>query len=151
MKTDTATTEIMAVLHSIQRAHRDKDARAITAHYEPNAVIFDLAPPLAHAVDSKGLQTWLDKWKGPVDVAPRDFDISVSGDLAFGRGYFQLEATTQDGEEVSFWMRATVCLKCVNGAWKIVHDHTSVPFYMDGSFKPAFDSKPELGRSGSSI
>lgn len=142
MKAETAKAEILAVLQSIQRAHRDKDARAVTAHYEPNAVIFDLAPPLAHGLDAEGLQTWLDKWKGPVEMAPRDFDVSVSGDLAFGHGYFQLGATTQEGEAVSFWMRATVCLKCVKGAWKIVHDHTSVPFYMDGSYKPAFDLKP---------
>jgi len=142
MKTDTARAEILAVLQSIQRAHRDKNARAVTAHYEPNAVIFDLAPPLAHGIDSKGLQTWLDKWKGPVDRAIRDFDVAVSDDLAFGHGYLQLEATTQEGEAVSFWMRAIVCLKRVNGVWKIVHDHTSVPFYMDGSFKPAFDLKP---------
>jgi ketosteroid isomerase-like protein len=142
MKMETAKAEILAVLQGIHQAHRDKDARAITSHYEPNAVIFDLAPPLAHGVDSKGLQTWLDKWKGPVDVAPRDFDVSVSGDLAFGHGYLQLEAITQEGEEVSLWMRATVCLKRLNGVWKIVHDHTSVPFYMDGNFKAAIDLKP---------
>jgi ketosteroid isomerase-like protein len=29
-----------------------------------------------------------------------------------------------------------------HGAWKIAHEHTSVPFYMDGSFRAAIDLKP---------
>jgi ketosteroid isomerase-like protein len=39
-------------------------------------------------------------------------------------------------------MRETVCLHRVDGAWKIVHQHTSVPFYMDATLRPAFDLKP---------
>ena len=38
--------------------------------------------------------------------------------------------------------RQTTCLKKIDGAWKITHDHTSVPFYMDGSYKAAVDLKP---------
>ena len=43
---------------------------------------------------------------------------------------------------LSFWMRDTICLNRVSGAWKIVHLHSSVPFYMDGSLRPAFDLQP---------
>ena len=43
---------------------------------------------------------------------------------------------------VSFWMRETLCLKRREEEWRIVHEHTSVPFYMDGSLRPAFDLKP---------
>jgi ketosteroid isomerase-like protein len=39
-------------------------------------------------------------------------------------------------------MRWTVCLKRAGGAWQIAHEHTSVPFYMDGTFRPAFDLQP---------
>ena len=35
-----------------------------------------------------------------------------------------------------------VCLNRVNGAWRIAHLHSSVPFYMDGSLRPAFDLQP---------
>jgi PhnB protein len=30
----------------------------------------------------------------------------------------------------------------VRGAWKIVHEHSSTPFYMDGSYRAAVDLKP---------
>jgi ketosteroid isomerase-like protein len=47
-----------------------------------------------------------------------------------------------DIRAVRFWMRATVCLHRERGAWRIGYEHTSVPFYMDGSLRPAFDLKP---------
>jgi len=39
-------------------------------------------------------------------------------------------------------MRTTVCLHRDGGEWRIVHEHTSVPFCMDGTLRPAFDLKP---------
>jgi SnoaL-like domain len=40
------------------------------------------------------------------------------------------------------WFRQTLCFRKINGAWTIVHEHESVPFYMDGSFRAAIDLKP---------
>jgi ketosteroid isomerase-like protein len=39
-------------------------------------------------------------------------------------------------------VRVTVVLRRIGGTWKITHQHTSVPFRMDGSFKAAVDLKP---------
>jgi ketosteroid isomerase-like protein len=39
-------------------------------------------------------------------------------------------------------VRVTVCFRKIAGKWKVVHEHVSVPFYMDGSFKAAVDLKP---------
>jgi ketosteroid isomerase-like protein len=36
----------------------------------------------------------------------------------------------------------TLCLTKVDGAWLIEHEHTSTPFYMDGSFRAAVDLTP---------
>ena len=38
--------------------------------------------------------------------------------------------------------RVTIVLRRIGGAWKITHQHTSVPFRMDGSFKAAVDLTP---------
>jgi PhnB protein len=43
---------------------------------------------------------------------------------------------------MDIWIRATVCLRRIEGEWKIAHEHTSVPFYMDGSARAAVDLKP---------
>jgi ketosteroid isomerase-like protein len=47
-----------------------------------------------------------------------------------------------DGEKVDMWLRETLCFRKIDGKWKITHEHESVPFYMDGSFKAAVDLKP---------
>jgi ketosteroid isomerase-like protein len=39
-------------------------------------------------------------------------------------------------------MRETLCLERQGGGWRIVHEHTSVPFYMDAALRPAFDLQP---------
>jgi len=59
------------------------------------------------------------------------------------QGYTRMSGTPKAaGRPISFWLRDTICLNRGNGAWKIVHLHSSVPFYMDGSLRPAFDLQP---------
>ena len=67
----------------------------------------------------------------------------VSGDHAHGYGYLRMAGKKKGVERaVSFWMRATMCFERIDGTWCIVHEHNSVPFYMDGSLRPAFDLEP---------
>lgn len=136
--------EIRALVEAIERAHHNKDAAAIVAPYAQEAVVCDLAPPLSHlGMDRQAKQAWLDTWEGPIERESRDFNITVSGDFAFCHGFYRLGGTPKAaGRPISFWMRATVYLHRDAGAWHIVHEHTSVPFYMDGSLRPAFDLHP---------
>lgn len=142
----TASDEaaIRALVDDISRAHYDKDAAAIAAPYAPDAVRYDLAPPLRHrGQDLADLQAWLDTWDGPIENQPRDFSFTIVGDLALGHGYLRLAGQKKgQAQPIGFWMRATVALRRDDGRWRIVHEHTSVPFYMDGSLRPAFDLQP---------
>ena len=136
--------DIRALVESIHTAHHNKDAAAIVAPYAQDAVVCDLAPPLSHrGMDLQSKRAWLDTWEGPIDRESRDLNITVSGDFAFCHGFYRLSGTPKAaGRPISFWMRATVYLHRDGGAWRIVHEHTSVPFYMDGSLRPAFDLQP---------
>ena len=146
MKSQTSrdAADIRALVETIDKAHHSKDAAAIVAPYAQVAVVCDLAPPLCHrGTDLQAKQAWLDTWEGPIDRESRDLNITVSGDFAFCHGFYRLGGTPKAaGRPISFWMRATVCLNRDGGAWRIVHEHTSVPFYMDGSLRPAFDLQP---------
>jgi ketosteroid isomerase-like protein len=136
---------ILALLEASHKAHHDKDASAIAAPFVENAVIFDLAPPLSHhGINIQEKQAWLDSWTGPIELESRDFSVTVNGDFAFCYGFYRMSGSPREaaGGQVSFWMRSTVCLRREEGDWRIVHEHTSVPFYMDGSLRPAFDLKP---------
>jgi ketosteroid isomerase-like protein len=114
------------------------------APYAQDAAVFNLAPPLTHrGVNRQQTQAWLDTWATPIDLEHRDFNITVSGDFAFCHGLLRMSGTKKGDEgQVDFWMRETLCLERGAGTWRIEHVHTSVPFYMDGSLRPAFDLKP---------
>jgi ketosteroid isomerase-like protein len=135
---------IRGIVDSIHRAHRDKKAAAIAAPYEENAAIFNLAPPLKHfGVDTQEKQRWLDTWSTPIDLEARDVEITISGDMAIWHGFLRLRGTKKGPEgNVDFWMRETLCFKREAGCWRIVHEHASVPFHMDGTLRPAFDLQP---------
>jgi uncharacterized protein (TIGR02246 family) len=136
--------DIRALIESVHKALHNKDAHALARAYAQDALLFDLAPPLSHrGIDVEQKKAWLDTWEGPVDREAADLSITVSGDLALCHGYYRLSGTPKAaGRPVSFWMRATVSLARDGGAWRIVHEHESVPFYMDGSLRPAFDLNP---------
>lgn len=147
MTTEVDRQAVADVLQQLATAMQDKDAAAIDALHDPDALIFDLAPPLGKGFAAPPLIEWLESWEKPVTETWAEQEIEVSGDLAICHGYVRTE-TARGGEEVSWWMRRTVGLRRVAGRWRIVHDHASVPFYMDGSDKAALDLMPPRGETG---
>jgi ketosteroid isomerase-like protein len=135
---------VLAVIDTLRKAHLDKNAGLFAAQFSPDAAIFNLAPPLVHhGVDLREKQAWMDSWATPIEIDARDLNVTVSGDFAFVHGFLHLSGTKKGADyPVSFWMRETVCLERQGSGWRIVHEHTSVPFYMDGSLRPAFDLEP---------
>jgi ketosteroid isomerase-like protein len=146
MKAPTSTDQaaILAVLANVRQSQHDKDVALFADQFAQDASIFNLAPPLIHhGIDRAEKQAWFDSWSTPIEIESRDFEITVSGDFALCHGYLRLSGTKKGSEgTVSFWMRETLCFKRTADSWKIVHEHTSVPFYMDDTLRPAFDLHP---------
>ncbi|WP_332766561.1 YybH family protein [Phenylobacterium sp.] len=142
----TDAEQIRTLLQVRAAALHARDASAAVATLADEVVNYDLDPPLAHvggpARARASLDQWFATWRTPIRNEPRDLQIAASGDLAFAFGLIHLAGTKIDGEEVDLWFRSTVCLRRVDGAWRIVHEHSSTPFYMDGGFKAAIDLKP---------
>ena len=44
-----------------------------------------------------------------------------------------------------------MALRREENGWQIVHEHVSVPFYMDGSLRPAFDLQPYVRGAGHTV
>jgi ketosteroid isomerase-like protein len=137
-------SDIRALIARMPKALYSKDAAAFVAQYTPDAAVCNLAPPLVHhGVKLEEKQAWFDTWDGPIELEARDFQVAVSGDLAFCHGFYRMSGTpTAAGRPISFWMRETLCVRRDTDGWRIVHEHTSVPFYMDGGLRPAFDLNP---------
>lgn len=142
--TQQDTSAIVALIEGLARAHHTKTVAEVAACYVPGAAIFNLAPPLVHrGIDAEEKQAWFDTWDGPIEIEPKDFEITVAGDTAFCHGYMRMTGRKKGADHfINFWMRETICLQRSGGGWRIVHEHASVPFYMDASLRPAFDLQP---------
>jgi len=120
-----------------------KDAEAVIACLAPDYLPFTLAPPLVSTMTStEEYESWFATWQGPIGTEIRDLAIAVNGDLGISHSLNMMSGRSASGHEVKLWYRKTLSFRKVNGAWKIAHEHTSVPFYMDGSFRAATDLKP---------
>jgi uncharacterized protein (TIGR02246 family) len=142
MGSPTDRTEIEALLQRLAKAHVDHNADAIVECYAPDAVIYELSPPLGRrGLSREAVATWLAGWDGPILIDAFDVNLTVDRELAFSSALNRMRGRS-NGEDQDMWFRATMCLRKMNGQWRIVHDHASVPFYMDGSYRAAVDLKP---------
>jgi PhnB protein len=146
MSKKTKTTDeaqIRAVIEEWADALRNKEPTRTLSHYAPNLVHFSLAPPLlSTASNSEGLNAWFATWQGPIGYEIRNLSILVGDDVAFSHSLNRMHGTKTDGAKGDLWFRHTFGFQRIKSQWKIAHEHESVPFYMDGSFKAAIDLKP---------
>ena len=135
---------IRECIESWTSAVRAKDVDGVMSHYTPDAVTFDLAPPLQHAGADyrRGFEEWFRTFRGPVNIDVRVLRITVGDDVAWSRSLNHLTGARTSGEDTDVWMRATLCFRKVDGRWLAAHEHVSVPFYMDGSERAATDLRP---------
>lgn len=134
---------IRKVIEEWSNALRAKDASGVVAHLAEGFVQYSLAPPLrSTAADAEGLEAWFATWEGPLGYDIRDLDIALGDEAAFCHSLNRLSGTKVGGHRTVLWFRLTLGFRKVGGAWKIAHEHESVPFHMDGSFKAALDLEP---------
>ena len=140
-----AQDEVSALVEEWAKSLRAKSVESAMAHYAPDIVTFDLAPPLQYAgADAvrRNLEDWFPTFVGPLGYEVFGLKVAASGDVAFCRGLNRISGTRTSGEETDVWVRMTLGCKRINGAWMIAHEHVSVPFHMDGSYKAAVELKP---------
>jgi uncharacterized protein (TIGR02246 family) len=137
--------QIRQLIDSLTQALRAKNVDALMAHYTPDILSYDLAPPLVHSgadVNRQNWEAWFPTFQGPVGYEVRDLRITAGEEVAFSTSLNRISGTRTSGEYTGVWVRATVCYRKKDGKWMVVHEHLSVPFYMDGSDKAAVDLEP---------
>ncbi|RYG32396.1 DUF4440 domain-containing protein [bacterium] len=150
MGNDEAT--LRQLIESLTEGIRTKDADRATAPYAERNVMYVLEPPLesrteggvsAEGAGRAGVQAWFDTWAGDLAYDRRGTEIVCDGEIAFAHGLVHLAGTKSNGAKTDLWFRETFGFRRLGGEWKIVHQHQSVPFQMDGSGRAALDLKPE--------
>lgn len=134
---------IDATLANWASALGNKDAAGVTKHLSDDIVSFTLAAPLVYkGKDADGLKGWFSTWQGPIGGDAVDVRLTIGQDVAFWTGLVHMTGRKTEGFEVDLWFRQTLGLRKEAGIWKIVHEHTSVPFAMDGSGRAELALKP---------
>jgi ketosteroid isomerase-like protein len=112
--------QIRQLMAQQETAMRERDAERLVSRYAPDAVLFDLAPPLRHIGpelhDANGVRSWLAGFDGPIGLEIRDLTVTVGEDVAFCHSLNRLSATPHGApESFELWFRATVCLRKLDG------------------------------------
>jgi ketosteroid isomerase-like protein len=110
-------------------AIRAKDLDGVMRFFASDLVSFDLAPPLRYFGADKKREEWQKAFTAfrSISYEIRDLDVTTDGGLAIVRGLNHFTGTPATGPITDVWVRWTACFRQIDGAWKIVHDHVSVP------------------------
>lgn len=114
--------------------------------YDAQVISYDVAPPLflssQDVLNPENTREWFDSWVGNIGYDLRDLTVKVTDESAVAFGLVHLTGKRTSGEEINMWMRLSAFLEKIEGAWKIIHEHTSFPTMMDGSYRSATNLSP---------
>jgi uncharacterized protein (TIGR02246 family) len=122
--------DIRTLIQRWAEAVRSHDRKGILADHDAGIVMFDVPPPL----QSKGLKeydkTWdlFFTWHRPSDAFDvREIEITAGDNVAFAVALMRCSGTSAKGKHDELTFRLTVGLRKIDGRWRIVHEHHSVP------------------------
>ena len=128
----SAEPEIKALIEAWADAVRRHDLPAILAHHADDIVMFDVPPPM----QSRGLAEYKKTWdlffayhKPGQAFDVEELKLHVGDTVAFAVAIMRCGSATVSGPPApaGFQFRLTIGLCQVDGAWRIQHEHHSVP------------------------
>ena len=130
--------EIMALIHECSQALDEKDLARLFAHFTADVALFDVGTQLQGVDAYKNLwETSFTHFGEKVGTERKDVQIHADEHLAFVHCYTRVTGVKSKNQNAKSWLRTTICLKKIQGDWKIVHEHISLPIDF-AAMKPAF-------------
>ena len=123
-------SDIKELLEAWSAAIRTKDIERLMSLYAPGIVYFDVTPPLQHKgrdAVRQNFERWFERFSGDIGMQIHDLHISMSGSLATALMLHRTTGLQENGQRVDYWVRATVSCQRLDGAWRITHEHVSLP------------------------
>ena len=112
------------------KAIRAKDIDGVMSLYASDIASFDIVGPLRYAGADAKRRAWqeaFDAYSGPIGYEVRDLNVVADGDLAYASSVNHVRGRLASGRAGGVWLRWTACLRRIDGIWRVVHDHASVP------------------------
>lgn len=146
------SSEVSAIRQLIEdwrAAVRASDVPRIVSYYAEDIVAFDAILQLQF----KGRDAYQKHWqactemcKGPMTFDIAELQIHADQQVAFAHYLCHCGGTGPDGKPHSSWMRVSAGYRKQGDDWKVIHEHFSAPFDMDG--KALFDLQPDSAPRG---
>jgi uncharacterized protein (TIGR02246 family) len=121
---------IHALIERWSQAVRDEDRAGIRADHDTDLLMFDVPPPFA----SRGLDAYMATWdtfyscsEKPVSFAFHDVTVTCGHDVAFATAIGTCTTIGASGAREPLEFRLTMGLCKVDGKWRVMHEHHSVP------------------------
>ena len=124
--------EIRALVQRLVTAAKAKNVSAVMSVYvaDESLSVFDITPPLQYI----GAKAYKEAWEaffaalpGPLEIEIHEFNVTTDGPLGFSHEIDTWSGIDPEGKKVTFTMRVTYVYRKVNGKWRIIHEHGSVP------------------------
>ena len=139
-----ALSEVQALLDTRLEACRAKDIDRLMSLYAPDAIYFDVVPPLQFAGSAAirgNFLRWFGEYAGPIGLEISDQHVAASGDVAFAHELAR-DSGNRNGDYSGVWLRSTVCCQRLNERWFITHEHISLPIDWARSGTAVLDLTP---------
>jgi ketosteroid isomerase-like protein len=125
----TDEAELRAMIDRWSKAVRAEDLAGIRADHDPNILMFDVPPPF----QSCGLDAYMATWDEflacqakPVQFDFHDIAVTAGSEVAFATAIGRC-CDLSSGEKVDLDFRLTMGFRKVDGRWRIMHEHHSIP------------------------
>lgn len=122
---------IRTVLDEWTRATREGRHDDILKNHLRDLVIFDVLPPLEYVSAAAYRGSW-DDWQpaaqGQIRFELEDLSVAAGAEVGYAFGLLQCGGTLPGDRSFRDTVRATFCLRKIDGAWKVAHQHISKPF-----------------------
>ncbi|MDQ0947389.1 uncharacterized protein (TIGR02246 family) [Streptomyces phaeochromogenes] len=128
---EDAEAEIRRLDAELTAAGRERDFDRAMACYAPDVEVFHPVSGLEQrGIEAlrKAEEMWFSTLDGPVEREVLEFRVRVDEGIAFSHALVRMRATLVGGGSLDTTARVTTGYRAAGDRWKIVHQHTSVPF-----------------------
>jgi uncharacterized protein (TIGR02246 family) len=122
--------DIRALIERWAKAVREEDSEGIRADHDSAILMFDVPPPFL----SRGLDAYMATWETffsraekPVAFDFHDVKITAGTDVAFATATGRCVDVDPKGKREELEFRLTMGLKKIDGRWRVMHEHHSLP------------------------
>ncbi|RAJ83469.1 uncharacterized protein (TIGR02246 family) [Chitinophaga dinghuensis] len=125
-------THIGALITAQDQAVSDRDFNAAVEYFQYDVKIFDIVGPLqdqgARELKNR-LMAWMETFsEEPALLSTHQLVVVAEESVAFSNCLKHMNAQLKTGKKVDMYWRETLCWEKLQGEWKIVASHSSVPF-----------------------